>query len=93
MNSHTDQECVELLQLANIITKFIEPKRGNDSYRYLGQLLTDFENGPIFKKLVIQREYNGYLFYEHDRNCPMVTTYCFFDSASLSKPLCEQILF
>ena len=49
---------------------------------YIGQLLTDFENGSVFKKLLYERHYEGYAFQEE----PTSPTICIFDSAKLSLP-------
>lgn len=92
-NDKTIQECCTQLNLINSITKYIEPHKGNDSFRYLGQLLTDFDNGPHFKRILMERGFDGYVFYENDPNTPCVTTYCIFDNTSLSSPNCELITF
>jgi len=89
----TDRECCTQLGLVNKISSYIEPRYGNDSFRYLGQLLTDFENGQIFKEKLIQKGYDGYVFYENNLGTPCVTTYCIFESNSLSSPNCEKITF
>ena len=50
----------KILNLVYKITRYIEPRNGNDSFRYLGQLLTDFDNGPTFKEKLMQKGYAGY---------------------------------
>lgn len=85
----TNTECIRVLNLVNSITEYIEPHYGNQSFGYLGQLLTDFENGPIFKDLLEQKGYEGYIFYENAHGAPNVKTYCIFDQSLLSSPSCE----
>lgn len=89
----TIQDSCTQLNLVNTITNYIEHRRGNESFRYLGQLLTDFDNGPIFKRMLMQKGFDGYVFYENDFNTPCVTTYCIFENTSLSSPNCELIIF
>lgn len=89
----TTQESCTQLNLVNTITHYIEPLRGNESFRYLGQLLTDLDNGPIFKRMLMHKGFDGYVFYEHDIDKPCVTTYCIFEKTSLSSPNCELITF
>ena len=50
---------------------------------YLGQLLTDFENGLRFKDLLQSRNYDGYVFMEEYSS----NTYCVFDSNKLLPPI------
>lgn len=61
-------------------------KKINDFFHnlvgYTGQLLTDFENGGIFKKLLLEKGYEGYQFDEE----PTSPTVCILDSAKLSPP-------
>lgn len=87
----SDKDCMKLLSLVNDITQYIEPSRGNANFRYMGQLLTDFMNGPIFKRYLSENGYEGYVFFEHDEGTPCVKTYCFFDQTLLSTPSCEKI--
>ena len=89
----TIQESCTQLGLVNKISSYIEPQYGNNSFRYLGQLLTDFENGPIFKEKLKIKGFDGYVFYENDSGTPCVTTYCIFENTSLSSPNCEKITF
>ncbi len=86
------EDCKQL-NLANKIADFIEPQKGNNNFRYLGQLLTDFDNGPVFKRMLIQKGFDGYMFYEHDIDTPCVTSYCIFESSLLSSPICKIIRF
>lgn len=59
---------------------------GNSSH--LGQCLTDYENGFIFKQLLEEKGFDGYVFVE-EINDPTV---CIFDSSFLSKPTTQVIL-
>lgn len=54
--------------------------RGN--MHILGQLVTDFNNGCVFKRLLQERGYEGYIFNE-EKDC---STVCLFDSDKLSSP-------
>lgn len=58
---------------------------GNSSH--LGQCLTDFENGFMFKQLLEEKGYDGYVFVE-EVNDPTV---CIFDSSFLSRPTTQVI--
>lgn len=51
-------------------------------YSVLGQRLTDFENGGIFKSLLCAKEFDGYIFDESLG----ASTVCLFDSNNLSAP-------
>lgn len=48
----------------------------------LGQSLTDFGNGQIFKKLLEEKGFDGYVFMEEFSS----NTYCLFSSINLSAP-------
>ena len=55
---------------------------------YLGQTLTDFNNGPIFKNMLKKKGLEGYVFMELlDSN-----TYCLFDSNKLTAPNHSKIV-
>ena len=54
---------------------------------YACQGLTDFSNGKIFKKLLEEKGFDGYIFRETDAN-----TFCMFNSNKLSIPEVTQIL-
>lgn len=58
---------------------------------YFGQLLTDFENGIEFKKMVldIDNTIDGYRWRED--NDPRGLTYCLFDSSKLTEPVRNKI--
>ena len=56
--------------------------------RYIGQLLTDFDNGPKFKEILLDKGYDGYCFKE----IPKGVTYCIFDHNVLSAPRHEKII-
>ena len=61
------------------------------NYDYLGQQLTDFDNGEVFKQLLQEKGLCGYCFYEGSRDgMPQVTTYCLFSSACLGAPIKER---
>lgn len=51
-------------------------------YSLLGQRLTDFENGEVFKSLLLENKYDGYIFDESFG----ASTICLMDSTKLSKP-------
>ena len=53
----------------------------------LGQTLTDFQNGRIFKNELEKRQFEGYVFWEN----PSSDTYCIFSSSKLTKPIHEII--
>ena len=48
----------------------------------LGQLLTDFDNGFVFRKMLLEKGYEGYVFNEE----PTSPTYCLFFPEKLSRP-------
>ena len=48
----------------------------------LGQTLTDFNNGPIFKSQLINKGFEGYVFMEEFYS----NTYCLLDSNKISPP-------
>jgi hypothetical protein len=50
---------------------------------YTGQLLTDFGNGVHFKRLLLEKGYEGYQFMEESSS----PTICIFDSSKLSSPI------
>lgn len=53
----------------------------------LGQTLTDFQNGALFKKLLEDKQFEGYVFWEN----PSSDTYCILSSLKLSNPIHEII--
>ena len=55
--------------------------------RYIGQLLTDFQNGISFKAQLTDKGYDGYCFTEE-----LSPTVCIFDSAKLTAPLHKTIV-
>lgn len=91
INVKTNKDIINLSGLVQRITRYIEPRKSNLSFRFFGQLLTDFENGPIFKQMLLKNGFDGYVFYEHDEGEPCVTTYCIFDNMCLSSPECQQL--
>lgn len=54
---------------------------------YVGQLLTDFNNGPKFKAVLHARNIDGYIFEEEARTHK--PTFCIFDYGRLSAPHLE----
>lgn len=56
----------------------------NDSVGYLGQLLTDFENGIHFKELLVSKKLNGYIFKEEIFT--QKPTFCILDNNLLGLP-------
>lgn len=58
---------------------------------YFGQLLTDFENGPIFKEMLIEQGFDGYRWREH--NDPRGLTYCLIDPTKLNPPVSSSFNF
>lgn len=53
----------------------------------LGQTLTDFQNGVLFKKLLEDRQFEGYVFWEN----PSSDTYCILSPSKLSNPIHDII--
>lgn len=89
MKDKNPKEISETFQLRDKITQYI--CKGNFNFKYFGQLLTDFENGSIFKDLLVRKGYEGYIFFEDKyRDCE-VKTYCFFDNSVLTSPCCKKI--
>lgn len=70
------------IESANIINEFFYNR-----INLLGQTLTDFQNGRKFKKLLENRQYEGYVFGEN----PISDTYCIFSSNKLSQPIHKTI--
>jgi hypothetical protein len=56
-------------------------------YSRLGQYLTDYSNGIIFKGELISRGYEGYIF-DEEQSSP---TICLFDTLKLSPPQHEKV--
>lgn len=63
------------------IWKFAYGADETEKLRYALQQLTDFDNGFVFKELLISRGLDGYIFRETDTE-----TFALIDSSSLSKP-------
>lgn len=53
----------------------------------LGQLLTDFDNGFVFREMLLTRGYEGYVFNEE----PSSPTYCLFSPEKLSRPYHQTV--
>ncbi len=51
-------------------------------------MVTDFENGMVFKRLLIEKGYEGYQFME-EKSSP---TICLFDSSKISKPTHQKVI-
>lgn len=54
----------------------------NNNKNFLGQLLTDFDNGVAFKVILRELGFDGYLF-DEEKTSPTV---CLFDSSCLTEP-------
>ena len=63
----------------------------NTDRSYFGQMITDFNNGIEFKRIVLEsnNEIDGYRWPEH--NDPRGLTYCLFSSSKLSNPKMDTI--
>lgn len=64
---------------------------GNNEFeklKYAFQQLTDFSNGIIFKNILTEKGFDGYIFKESEAN-----TYCIFDSFNLGSRCCKQLEF
>lgn len=48
----------------------------------LGQSLTDFQNGVVFKKMLIRNNWEGYVFKEEESS----NTYCLLNATKLTEP-------
>ncbi len=68
--------------------KVSKSETGLDS-SYFGQLLTDFENGRIFKQILIENGFDGYRWREH--NDPRGLTYCLVNADKLNPPYTYKI--
>ena len=55
-------------------------------FSLLGQRLTDYENGSIFKKLLKEKNYDGYIFDESFGG----STICLLNAEKLTNPICEE---
>lgn len=79
-------------QVKQLISFWGDSRDAGGNYGYFGQLLTDFENGIMFKKILQEKGYDGYCFYEGcTDSTPQVTTYCLFSSNYLSEPMHRKI--
>lgn len=54
--------------------------------RYIGQLLTDFENGNLFKTALLEKGFDGYCFTEEPS-----PTICIFDASKITPPTHNRI--
>lgn len=86
---HRDKAC-EFMEKLKIckgnIWNFAHGYDDAEKLRYALQQLTDFDNGFIFKKILISQGYDGYIFKE-----TYTDTYCFFECTKLSMPEREKI--
>lgn len=92
LNNSNDTNYRERIRQNSLIAKvhsaFGSSNNIGGKYDYFGQLLTDFDNGVVFKKLLQAQGYDGYCFYEGcNDSTPQVTTYCLFSSNKLSAPM------
>ena len=55
-------------------------------FSLLGQRLTDYENGSIFKQLLKEKNYDGYIFDESFGG----STICLLNAEKLTNPICEE---
>lgn len=82
-DNKTMEDMLSNINTANKINEFFYSKKCSPcKCRYLGQLFTDFDNGPKFKKMLLDKDYDGYCF----REDPCGMTYCIFDQNVLSAP-------
>ena len=58
-------------------------------YSYFGQLIYDFENGIALKKILEEKNIDGYRWREH--NDPRGLTYCLLNSTKLQEPSVSKI--
>lgn len=58
-------------------------------YTYFGQLISDFENGIALKKILEEKNIDGYRWREH--NDPRGLTYCLLSSEKLQEPTVSKI--
>lgn len=77
------KEGKKIMRAADRINKFFHKEVET---RYIGQLLTDFENGKSFKAQLMVKGFDGYCFTEE-----VSPTICIFDSSKLSKPIHKVI--
>lgn len=65
-------------------------KRGMEfDYSYFGQMISDFENGIALKKILEEKNIDGYRWREH--NDPRGLTYCLLNSTKLQEPSVSKI--
>lgn len=82
---HKYKETNDSLHLLKI--RLIKKGDGYD-YSYFGQAITDFENGVELKKLLVEKNLDGYRWREHDD--PRGLTYCLVNSEKISAPITNQ---
>lgn len=75
----TESQSSKIIILANEFNAFFHNKIG-----YVGQLLTDFNNGHKFKAALQTRNIDGYIFEEEEHMHK--PTFCIFDYGNLSAP-------
>ncbi|MGN1240593.1 MAG: hypothetical protein ACI4TV_06935 [Paludibacteraceae bacterium] len=90
MRNLSDEQYAQIGNFVERIANFIVPNvRWDHTYSFIGQLLTDLDNGPKFKELLTARGYDGYVFYEHNEGLtPLVHAYCIFEPTNLGAPAC-----
>ena len=69
------------LECESRVANFYNTIDEKDQLCFACQQLTDFENGFIFKKILQDKGFDGYMFHEAES-----TTFCIFQSNKLSEP-------
>lgn len=87
-NWYRNQEKNEIVN--KIIYKIEQHFIVNDYVGLLGQRLTDLENGIPFSKLLQERQWDGYIFNEANRQ-EGTDTVCLINSNALNSPICIKI--
>lgn len=77
----------KILKLANSL--HLLGTTAHDEVSLLGQRLTDFGNGELFKTMLSANGFDGYMWNEGN---PIEVTYCLINSEKLSPPKVEAIM-
>lgn len=89
-NQPSFKDNCDILNIQKNIDNFFHPTQQADPIRcrsYLGQTLTDFCNGFVFKTALSKQGYNGYVFNEGNTTHKLYSaTWCIFESCNVSKP-------
>lgn len=82
---------LDLLNSENLEEKMDAAQRINNffynSLPLLGQSLTDFDNGSVFKEMLICNHWEGYVFKEEETS----NTYCLLATTKLTNPVHESL--